>query len=211
MNIALQGSSILFGSRSMVLNQGLKSTQQKMERQAKCENQVAFWENQKEGLKNIKCDSLEEIVRKLDMFHSYEDQIAAAKAEYNREQMWHVLDEAIEMGEKIAEQTEKTEPKTPEERKKEMVEEALGIDEAEGVLSELLEETEEMVDKIEETSEEILSKEDVSTETMEKDLEEEMISDLQAKDLKEEKILSKIEYASQIAREYFNRNLDLRI
>lgn len=48
MNIKLQGTnSLLLVQQSLFLNSGLKSTQQKLERQAKCENQVAFYENQK--------------------------------------------------------------------------------------------------------------------------------------------------------------------
>ncbi len=133
-----------------------KSAQDKMERQQKAQNQIDFLENQKANLKNMECDSLEEIARKLEMFHSYEDQIAEVKKAYNNEQMGHVLDEAMEQGEKIAEAAEKTEPKTPEERKKEMAEEALGLDESKGALTESLEEIEEVVsEKMEEIEEEV--------------------------------------------------------
>ena len=141
MNINLQGSNGLFGTGLMPLfGNGLKSTEQKMERMAKRDSEVAFFEAQKDNLKNMKCDSLEDIQRKLEMLHSYEDQIAAAKASYNNEQMFHVLDEAMEKGEKIAEEAEKTEPKTPEERKKELIEEALGTEGEKGVLTEVMEE-----------------------------------------------------------------------
>ena len=134
---------------------GLKSTQEKLERQQKAGNEIAFWEKQKEGLRNMKCDTLEEIARKLEMFHSYEDEIAAVKAAYNREQMSHIMDEAEEMGEKIAEAAEKLEPKTPEERREEMAEEALGTDDDGGVADELLEELPEPEDELtEETLEE---------------------------------------------------------
>ena len=137
----------------------LKSTQDKMERQQKAQNQIDFLENQKANLKNMECDSLDEIARKLEMFHSYEDQIAEVKKAYNNEQMGHALDEAMERGEKIAEAVEKTEPKTPEERKKDMVEEALGIDESKGALTESLEEIEEVIaEAVEEIEEEILEK-----------------------------------------------------
>lgn len=133
-----------------------KSAQDKMERQYKAQNQIDFLENQKANLKNMECDSLEEIARKLEMFHSYEDQIAEVKKAYNNEQMGHVLDEAMEQGEKIAEAAEKTEPKTPEERKKEMAEEALGLDESKGALTESLEEIEDAVsEKMEEIEEEV--------------------------------------------------------
>ena len=65
----------------------------------------------------MECSTLEDIARKLEMFHSYEDQIAAVKQQYNNSQMAHVLDEAKEIGEKIAEEAEKTAPKTEEERR----------------------------------------------------------------------------------------------
>lgn len=153
MNIKLQaGSSFLFGHRSSALNGGLKSTQQKMERQAKCENQVAFFEQKKNNLKNMECSTLEEIAEKLDMLHTYDDQIAAAKAEYNREQMSHALDEALEKGEKIAKAVEKTKPKTPEERAEDLAREALGIEE-EGMLEEALEEVSEVIEETAEMSE----------------------------------------------------------
>lgn len=123
MNIKVQQNNSL-PVMNLFAKRGLKSTEEKLERQAKCNNQVAFFEKQKENLKNVKCDTVEEIARKLEMFHTYEDEIAAAKAAYNSEQMFHITDEAEEMGEKIAENAKKTEPKTPEERKKEAAKEA---------------------------------------------------------------------------------------
>ncbi len=154
MNIKLQGTnSLLLVQQSLFLNSGLKSTQQKLERQAKCENQVAFYENQKNNLKNVVCDNLEDIAEKLDMLHTYEDQIAAVKAQYNHEQMYHTLDEAMEKGEKIAKAVEKTKPKTPEERAEDLAKEALGIEE-EGILTEILDELTEVIEEtIEETAE----------------------------------------------------------
>jgi len=110
---------------------------------------VNFFEAQKVNLKNMVCESPEEIQRKLEMFHSYDEQIVAVKAAYNHEQMSHIMDEAKEMGEKIAEAVEKTEPKTPEERKKEMVEEALGVEEQDGLLSEVLDQLEEAEEMLE--------------------------------------------------------------
>ena len=145
----LNGFSIFsqkFGTAGM-----LKSTQDKLERQQKAQSQIEFFENQKENLKNMQCDSIEDIARKLEMFHSYEDQIAAVKKQYNNEQMFHTMDEARERGEKIAELAEDYAPKTEEERKEEMVEEALGIEEK-GGLTEGMEEvqkiTEEMVEEL---------------------------------------------------------------
>ena len=135
-----------FGAAGM-----LKSTQDKLERQQKAQNQIEFFENQKENLKNMQCDSIEDIARKLEMFHSYEDQIAAVKKQYNNEQMFHTMDEARERGEQIAELAEDYAPKTEEERKEEMVEEALGIEEKGGLtesMEEVQEITEEMVEEL---------------------------------------------------------------
>lgn len=158
MNISINQSNVF-----SVLSQRLgafgtsKSTQDRLERQQKAQNQIDFFENQKANLKNMECNSLEEIAKKLEMFHSYEDQIAEVKKAYNNGQMGHVLDEAMEQGEKIAEAAEKTEPKTAEERKKDMVEEALGTDENKGALSESLEEIEEVISEVaEEIEEEVL-------------------------------------------------------
>lgn len=164
MNVQLRSSNLFTGINSIFQNQGLKSSQEKMQRKAECDNKVAFFENQKSNLKNMKCNSLEEISRKLDLFHSYEDQIAAAKEEYNQSQMFHAMDEAKELGEKIAKETEKTAPKTPEERQKELVEEALGTDENKGMMSECMEELAELSEELtEEVCEDIsqdLSQED---------------------------------------------------
>ena len=159
MNVQLQGSSLFMGNRSILQNSGLKSTQEKMQRQTQRDNQIAFWENQKSNLKNMECDSLEEISRKLELFHSYDDQIAAAKEEYNQSQMFHAMDEAKERGEQIAKAAEKYAPKTPEERREELAEEALGTDENKGELTESLEElaklAEEVTGEISELSEDI--------------------------------------------------------
>ena len=145
----LSGCSVFsqrFGTAGM-----LKSTQDKLERQQKAQSQIEFFENQKDNLKNMQCDSIEDIARKLEMFHSYEDQIAAVKKQYNNEQMFHTMDEARERGEKIAELAEDYAPKTEEERKEEMVEEALGIEEKGGLtesMEEVQEITEEMVEEL---------------------------------------------------------------
>ena len=103
--VNLSGGGLLinrFNSSNM-----LKSTQEKLQRQQERDNKVAFFEAQKENLKNRKADSLEEISEKLEMFHNYEDEIAAANQEYNNSQMFHVMDEAEEHGEKIAEAAER--------------------------------------------------------------------------------------------------------
>ena len=149
MNINFQrtGNSLL-GS-SLFSNRGLKSTEEKMKRQETRDKQINFYENQKANLKNMKCDTIEEIAKKLEMFHSYEDSIAAAKAVYNSEQMWHIMDEAREKAEKIAEAVEKMEPKTPEERLEEIVEEGMGIEDG-GMLDEVLEEAAQMQEELQE-------------------------------------------------------------
>ena len=101
MSVSVQAVNVL----SFAGMGGLKSTQDRQERQQKCDSQVNFFEQQKEKLKDMKCSSLEDIARKLEMFHTYEDQIAAAKKQFNNSQMSHVLDEAREIGEKNAKTT----------------------------------------------------------------------------------------------------------
>lgn len=135
-----------------------KSKQAKLQRQQERDNKVAFFEAQKENLKKRKADTLEEISEKLEMLHNYEDEIAAANQEYNNSQMFHVMDEAEERGVKIAKAAERNKPKTEEERKEEMVDEALGTEENKGVMSEIM-------DGLSETSEEIA--EQISEKTVE--------------------------------------------
>ena len=149
MNIKMQ-------SINLFSNNGLKSTQDRLDRQTKRDNQIDYFEQQKENLKNMKADSIEDISRKLDLLHGYDDQIAAAKAEYNNSQMFHVLDEARERAEKIAEEAEKYAPKTPEERLEDMIEEATGVDKDAGMLAEAMDELEEIAEEMtEETVEEL--------------------------------------------------------
>lgn len=146
-----QGRNAIYaGNLNLMQHTALKSTQDKLERQQNTQKQVAYWEQQKENLKNMECSSLEEIAEKLEMFHSYEDEIAAARMKYNSEQMWHIMDEARELGEKIAEEAEKLEPKAAEERRREMAEEALGIDDSKGELTESMEEIQEEMDELRE-------------------------------------------------------------
>ncbi len=183
MNIKLQGIDLLG-------NLGLKSTQDRLNRQSERDNKIAFFEQQKENLKNMKADTIDEIARKLDLFHGYEDQIAAAKMEYNNSQMFHVFDEAKELAEKIAEAAEKNKPKTSEERREDMIEEATGV-ENDGMLDELMdnlteaveEVTEEMVEELQETSEEALSEEELEQAKLLKDEQFEKIE--QEKDIPE--------------------------
>lgn len=160
---AYEMKSLYMGKLSLLSGMGLKSEQEKMQRRQKTDEEISFWEGRKESLKNMKCNGIEDIAKKLDMFHNYEEEIAAAKAAYNREQMFHVLDEAEEIGKKIADAVEKTEPKTPEERKEDMAEEALGTEDSGGMLEEVLDEAaktlEELQDAVPETMDEALAEE----------------------------------------------------
>lgn len=151
MNISMNNSP--FSVLSQHFGSGLKSTEEKLERQQKAQSQIDFLESRKAGLKNMHCGTMDEIAEKLALFNSYEDQIAAVKKQYNQEQMMHSMDEARERGEKIAEAAKKLEPKTAEERREELVKEALGIEDG-GVLDELLEELPE-TETLQETLEEL--------------------------------------------------------
>lgn len=154
-----------------ISQRGLKSRKEKIERQQCRDNQIAVLEKQKANLKNMACGSLDEIEDKLKLLHSYEDQIMAVKHAYNNEQMRHILDEAREKGEKMAEEIKKHAPKTKEEMKKELREEALGIEDDQGMLSELMEELaeieEEVTEKLVEEAAENITKEPVEEATEE--------------------------------------------
>ena len=178
MNINIQSiTNTFFKSYSGYSHKGLKSTEEKMERQEKRDNEVAFFENQKENLKTRKCTTVEEIAEKLDMLKSYDDQIAGIKAAYNNEQMFHILDEARELGEKIAEAAEEMEPKTPEERREEIVEEAMGTEDTGGMLDEIMEDVAQVQEELEEAVQEQLSEE--LPEALQEELSEELPEALQ--------------------------------
>ncbi|MDE5934052.1 MAG: hypothetical protein K2H40_16430 [Lachnospiraceae bacterium] len=211
MNIKLQGAiNSFFGGYSVFSHKGLKSTEEKLERQEKRDNQVAFYEKQKENLKNRKCNTVEEIAEKLDALKSYDEQIAGIKAAYNNEQMWHILDEAREIGEKIAEAAEKMEPKTAEERREEIIEEAMGTEDTGGLLEEVMEDAAQMQEELQEAvQEEVLEQldeelpeklQEALTEELQEPLEEELPGDLReqleeelSKDLQEQ-LAAKIPY-----------------
>lgn len=180
MNINIQGLRV-------VNNNMLKSTQDRMERQAKRDNQVAFFEQQKENLKYMKTDSLDDITRKLELLHGYDDQIVAAKAEYNHSQVFHVLDEAMERGEKIAEEVEKTKPKTPEERREDIIEEATDVDTGDGLISEIMDDMEEIVEEMTEKASEEL--EEMTEELEESGQIQQPAQEI--KDLSQEELLAK--------------------
>lgn len=141
-------SAMAFCNNKMGLS---NSSAQKAERQKQRDGEVGYWEEKKAGLKGKACGSLEAIEERLKLLQSYEDGIAAAKATYNREQMFHVLDEAREQAEKIAKEAEKYEPKTPEERREEMAEEQGDTEESKGELTESLEE---LADAVKDAAEE---------------------------------------------------------
>lgn len=152
-------------------NQGmLKSTKDRLDRQAQRDGKIEFYEKQKQNLKNTEAQTVEEIAKKLEMFHSYEDEIKAAKQEYNSSQMLHVLDEAQERAEKIAKAAEKNKPKTPEERRKDALDEAAGKDEDRGELSEIMddlsEKTDESAEKMAESAEKTAESADEMSDTI---------------------------------------------
>lgn len=144
-------------------NPMLKSTQDRLKRMAQRDQKIAFFEQQKENLKSMKTDSLEDISRKLDMLQGYNDEIAIAKTEFNNGQIYHMLDEARELGEKMAKAAEKNAAKTPEERREELIEEITGV-ENDGLLGELMDELPEMEEELAEESLDAL--EDVSEERL---------------------------------------------
>lgn len=132
-------------------NQGmLKSTKDRLDRQAQRDGKIEFYEKQKQNLKNTEAQTVEEIAKKLEMFHSYEDEIKAAKQEYNSSQMLHVLDEAQERAEKIAK--------------------AAGKDEDKGELSEIMddlsEKTDESAEKMAESAEKTAESADEMSDTI---------------------------------------------
>lgn len=165
--VSNKNSFLSTGNLPMMQKSATKSAQEKGMRQQKAAEQIEFWENQKENLKNMECSTVEEIAKKLEKLQSYEDGIAAAKIQYNQEQMWHLMDEAKEAGEKIAEKAEELEPKTAEERKEEMVEEALGTDEGKGVITEILEEITQVTEELTEEAAEMELQDELSEERLE--------------------------------------------
>ena len=180
-------------------NYGLKSTKDRMERQAKRDNQVAFFEQQKENLKNRKTDSIEDISRKLDLLHNYDEQIAAAKKAYNNSQVFHLLDEARELGERIAKEAEKNAPKTAEERKEDMIEEATGVEKNEGMLGDMLEELEEVAEEVtEEMTEEL------------KEMTDEMMSEKNTDQMVQSDMKGELEVSNSYFPEKYKR-IDYRI
>lgn len=147
---------------------GLKSTEEKIERFQKTQSQIDFFEGKKAELKDKHCETMDEIAEKLELFNNYNDQIDAAKRQFNYEQMMHCMDEAKEMGEKIAKAAEELEPKTAEERREELAKEALGIEDDGGILDEMLEDMPE--EALKETLDEMLT----DSKAMKEELDEEL-------------------------------------
>jgi len=152
MNISMANSPL--SALTQHFGKGLKSTEEKIERFQKTQSQIDFFEQRKAALKEKHCTTMDEIAEKLELFNNYNDQIDAVKKQFNNEQMMHCMDEAKELGEKIAKAVEKLEPKTAEERREELAKEALGIEDDGGILDEMLEDMPE--DALQETLDETL-------------------------------------------------------
>lgn len=153
MNISMANSPLSVLTQHY--GKGLKSTEEKIERFQKTQSQIDFFEGKKAELKEKHCTTMEEIAQKLELFNNYNDQIDAVKKQFNQEQVMHCMDEAEELGEKIAKAAEKLEPKTAEERREELAKEALGIEDEGGILDELLEDMPE--DTLQETLDQMLT------------------------------------------------------
>lgn len=166
MNFALNNMSSIFTQNS---GYRLKSTEEKMERIQKKESQINFLEGKKADLKNMQCNTLDEIAQKLALFNNYNDQIDAVKKQFNYEQMMHCTDEAKELGEKIAKAAEELEPKTAEERREELAKEALGIED-EGILDEMLDDL--PAEELKDTLDEMLTDKEIIQEELDEELPE---------------------------------------
>ncbi len=174
MNISLNSlSTSVFSCFTQNNAYQLKSAEEKMERIQKTQSQIDFFEGKKAELKDMHCNTLDEIAEKLALYNNYNDQIDAVKKQFNYEQMMHCMDEAEELGEKIAEAAEDLEPKTADERREEIAKEALGVED-EGILDEMLDELPEetLEDSLEETLEEVLKDGQSMKEALEEELPE---------------------------------------
>ncbi len=219
-----KGGSVFAGNLPVLQNNLTKSAQDKAERQQKTQSEVSFWEKQKENLKNQECDTIEEIADKLKALHSYEEEIAAAKKAFNNEQMWHVLDEAEELGEKIAEAAEDMEPKTAEERREDMAEEALGTEEDKGMMEEMMEDVSDLAEEVEAVEENSEELEELAEETQEmqeaqkaqEELAEAQRMEEQKQQSEEQKLAAKqearnLEAYQGIEKRYLYQRVDLKV
>lgn len=168
MNISLNNlSTSVFSCFTQNNAYQLKSTEEKMERIQKTQSQIDFFEGKKAELKDMHCNTLDEIAEKLALYNNYNDQIDAVKKQFNYEQMMHCMDEAEELGEKIAEAAEKMEPKTAEERREDMAEEAMGTDEDKGMMEEMMEDVSDLTEEVEAMEENAEELEELAEETEE--------------------------------------------
>ncbi len=219
-----KGGSVFAGNLPVLQNNLTKSAQDKAERQQKAQSEVSFWEKQKENLKNQECDTIEEIADKLKALHSYEEEIAAAKKAFNNEQMRHVLDEAEELGEKIAEAAEDMEPKTAEERREDMAEEALGTEEDKGMMEEMMEDVSDLAEEVEAVEENSEELEELAEETQEmqetqkaqEELAEAQRMEEQKQQSEEQKLAAKqearnLEAYQGIEKRYLYQRVDLKV
>ena len=219
-----KGGSVFAGNLPVLQNNLTKSAQDKAERQQKTQSEVSFWEKQKENLKNQECDTIEEIADKLKALHSYEEEIAAATKAFNSEQMWHVLDEAEELGEKIAEAAEDMEPKTAEERREDMAEEALGTEEDKGMMEEMMEDVSDLAEEVEAVEENSEELEELAEETQEmqeaqkaqEELAEAQRMEEQKQQSEEQKLAAKqearnLEAYQGIEKRYLYQRVDLKV
>ena len=73
------GKSIFARELPLMQKTGLKSAKEMEKRRQNAQSQIAFWEKQKESLKNLECGTTEAIAKKLERLHSYDSEIAAVK------------------------------------------------------------------------------------------------------------------------------------
>lgn len=75
----------------------LKSSQEKLQRQAERDSKVAFFEAQKENLKNRESLDLDDIAKKLELLHSYEcfllgkhtvERVCSGLSPLRRDRLW---------------------------------------------------------------------------------------------------------------------------
>ncbi len=219
-----KGGSVFAGNLPVLQNNLTKSAQDKAQRQQKTQSEVSFWEKQKENLKNQECDTVEEIADKLKALHSYEEEIAAAKKAFNNEQMWHVLDEAEELGEKIAEAAEDMEPKTAEERREDMAEEALGTEEDKGMMEEMMEDVSDLAEEVEAVEENSEELEELAEETQklqeaqkaQEELDEAQRIEEQKQEMEEQKLAARqearnLEAYQTAEKRYLYQRVDLKV
>lgn len=174
--------AVFAGNLNVLRGNNLKSSKERTERQQETDRQVEYWEQKKSQLKKRSADTVEAIARKLEDFHTYEDQIQSVKKAAVLEEFSHVIEEAEEFGEKVAKAADKLAPKTPEEKIQDLIEEAEEEDSNNDMLSEVTEEIsnasklllEQMKQQIEEEPEDIEEQlEKMTEETLETNIVEE--------------------------------------